>query len=105
MDAMKKTGTAPCGGVRPSNKPADLREALLRMHDSAAARDPQRAAAMLRLHRLAVCCRGSECGRLCEHLVKAPGVAQVYCVGADGEKRELYPSLEARAFACPKVFF
>ena len=57
-------------------------------------------------HRLAQCCHGSDCGRLCPNLVKAPGVAAVYCVNLDdGTKRELYSALEDADFACPRSLF
>ena len=55
--------------------------------------------------RLAQCCHGSECGRLCENLVKAPGV-QAWCVNlATGEKVDLYPALEREDFHCPEGRF
>ena len=57
-------------------------------------------------HRLALCLRATDCHRLCEQLVKAPGKASVYCVDIEtGEKTELYPALEDPAFACPKGLF
>ena len=53
-------------------------------------------------HRLNQCCHGTECGRLCTWLIKAPGVALVHCTHPDHpEPLLLYPALEDPEFACP----
>lgn len=55
---------------------------------------------------LAVCCRSSECGRICPRLVKGPGAAQVYCVDpTTGAQVELYPAYTHRDFRCPEGRF
>ena len=56
--------------------------------------------------RLAICCRGTECGRLCENLVKGPGKALVWCTDLEtGAKVSLYPSLADADFRCPRNLF
>jgi hypothetical protein len=57
-------------------------------------------------HRLAICCRGAQCGLLCERLVKGPGKAAVYCVDVVANTRiALYPALADPAFVCPEGRF
>ena len=57
-------------------------------------------------HRLAQCLHASDCGRLCERLVKAPGKSSVWCVDVPtGERVELYPALEREDFHCPEGRF
>jgi len=65
------------------------------------ARRPAAAAA----HRLMICCRASRCGRLCERLVKAPGL-QAWCVDLRaGRRTDLYAALADPAFRCPEGRF
>jgi len=57
-------------------------------------------------HRIGQCVHASDCGRLCERLVKAPGKALVWCVDPQtGERTELYPALEDAGFRCPQARF
>jgi hypothetical protein len=52
--------------------------------------------------RLLRCSTASVCHRLCPRLVKAPGVALVYCVDpVAGKKVDLYNALADPEFACP----
>jgi ferredoxin len=56
--------------------------------------------------RLQICCRASNCGRLCPRLVKQPGKAGVWCVDIQtGGKTELYRVLADPAFKCPEERF
>lgn len=57
-------------------------------------------------HRLAQCLHASDCGRICERLVKWPGKSLVCCVDSKtGEKTLLYPALESKDFRCPEGRF
>jgi len=68
-----------------------------------AAEDP---AQEILLHRLVLCCRASQCGRLCANLIKQPGKTGVWCVDvASGQKINLYHALANRHFRCPIGMF
>jgi hypothetical protein len=55
-----------------------------------------------KLVRKNICCSSSPCGCWCARLVKAPGVAPVYCVDpVTGEKIDLHRALAAPTFRCP----
>lgn len=57
-------------------------------------------------HRLSQCVHASDCGRVCERLVKWAGKAGVFCVDVKtGEKTLLYPALERPEFHCPEGRF
>jgi hypothetical protein len=53
-------------------------------------------------HRLATCVRATNCGRLCDRLIKGLGKSEVYCTTY---KIHLYSALEDPAFECPKGLF
>lgn len=56
-------------------------------------------------HRLQQCLHATDCGRVCERLVKAPG-KMVWCVDVKtGAKVELYEALERAEFQCPERRF
>ena len=56
--------------------------------------------------RLSICCRASQCGRICYRLVKQPGKAGVYCVDiVTNSKTGLYEALTDRDFKCPEGCF
>ena len=56
-------------------------------------------------HRLQQCLRASDCGHLCDRLVKGPGKL-AFCVEIHtGAKVELYPALERQEFGCPENRF
>ena len=56
-------------------------------------------------HRLSQCLHASDCGRVCERFVKAPGKI-VWCVDIKtGVKVELYEALEHASFHCPRGLF
>lgn len=58
-----------------------------------------------RRHRLNQCLFATDCGRLCEKLVKGPGKV-AYCVDVQtGAKVDLYPALEDEEFTCPEGRF
>ena len=87
-----------CGG-RPRPDRLARRRAYLR---GVIERDPAAGAK----HRLAYCTHATDCGRLCERLVKAPGKALVWCVDIEtGERRPLYESLADTEFRCPLGLF
>ena len=57
-------------------------------------------------HRLSHCTHATDCGRLCERLVKAPGKALVWCVDFEtGDRTPLYESLARPEFHCPRGRF
>jgi len=93
-----------CGKKRTSS-PTDTRALLLAMYDKLVSKGRDGKDALLK-QRLAQCTHASECGRLCERLVKAPGKSQVFCVNIDsGEKIELYLALGRLEFECPEGRF
>ncbi len=56
--------------------------------------------------RLSVCCRATQCRRLCDRLVKQPGKAGVYCVDIPaGRMVNLYDHLARHDFRCPEHRF
>ena len=56
--------------------------------------------------RLLVCCRATECGRICQRLVKQPGKAGVWCVDIlTNAKNSLYEALSRSDFQCPEGHF
>jgi NAD-dependent dihydropyrimidine dehydrogenase PreA subunit len=56
--------------------------------------------------RLSVCCRATECGRICRRLVKQPGKAGVWCVDiVTNAKVGLYKALAKNDFRCPEGHF
>lgn len=56
--------------------------------------------------RLDVCCKASQCGRICPRLIKQPGKAGVYCVDIQtGRRHNLYDSLADSNFNCPAGLF
>ena len=56
--------------------------------------------------RLSICCRATECGRICRRLVKQPGKAGVWCVDiVSGVKVGLYEALARGDFRCPEGRF
>jgi hypothetical protein len=58
------------------------------------------------MERFFCCVRASECGRLCERLIKAPGSAEAHCVDLDARtKILLYQALADPRFVCPKGRF
>jgi hypothetical protein len=59
-------------------------------------------------HRLFQCTHASDCRKLCERMVKEPGVAGVFCVDITTspiQKIALYPVLEDPDFSCPRGRF
>ena len=92
-----------------------------------AAHGQEKAVAAMLAHRLAQCTHASECGRICTHLAKRPGVAGVFCAarifpqfaevpesqrrflidrdGPDKGLSLLYDALEDPDFECPVGFF
>jgi hypothetical protein len=62
------------------------------------------ASQLLRSH-LDICCRASECGRLCPHLVKSPGVALVKCWVEGQPIVGLYEVLGDPDWHCPQKRF
>ncbi|MDD4890331.1 MAG: hypothetical protein PHU85_10415 [Phycisphaerae bacterium] len=61
------------------------------------------------IHRFSRCCHATDCGRLCERLVKGPGKDSVQCwsnyPASPADMRHLYESLQERTFACPAGLF
>lgn len=52
--------------------------------------------------RLMLCATATECGRLCERLIKGPGKTQVTCVDPEsGQQTSLYECLIDPEFQCP----
>jgi len=119
-----------CGKAK-ADRQAGLREQLAEMYDRVLAEHGEeraldtecqrRAAGMLLTHRLAQCTHAGKCGRLCPHLVKAPGAGMTYCVGYTfpdsppppakhyvddlGRIFSLYEALADPNFACPLRLF
>jgi len=60
-----------------------------------------------RVHqRLTLCCRATQCGRICRRLIKQPGKAGVWCVDLPaGQKVNLYDALAQPEFQCPEGVF
>ena len=64
-----------------------------------------------KLHRLRICCSATDCGLLCERLIKAPGKARVVCMdlplspGTGLGWTNLYAALADPAFKCPEGRF
>lgn len=57
-------------------------------------------------YRLGLCCRATQCGRLCKRLVKQPGKAGVWCVDVVANTRtNLYQALAKPNFTCPDGVF
>ncbi len=57
-------------------------------------------------YRLGLCCRATECGRLCKRLVKQPGKAGVWCVDVESStSTNLYQALAKSHFTCPDGVF
>ncbi len=57
-------------------------------------------------YRLGLCCRATQCGRLCKRLVKQPGKAGVWCVDVEANTRtNLYQALAKPNFTCPDGVF
>ena len=52
--------------------------------------------------RLTWCCRASDCGRICERLIKGPGKMLVSCADVNtGEQIDLYAAIADPTFQCP----
>lgn len=58
-------------------------------------------ASRMRKHRLMWCCTATECGRICERLVKGPG-KQAHCVDIEsGRSIDLYALIASQDSSCP----
>ena len=61
------------------------------------------------IHRFARCCHATQCGRLCERMVKGPGKSQVQCwmnfPNTPAAMLDLYAKLHERDFFCPADLF
>ena len=86
--------TKPCGGgkAKPHTSARDLMTIVFeRAGPEVAGR-----------HRLELCCRASDCGKLCRWMVKGPGLDLVRCTHPDlPEPVSLYGALGDREFICP----